>query len=484
LMASPATNSIRNSDRLYRQFLKRDPAFNGKFLTGVLSTGIYCLPSCPARRPLRENVRFFHTPEEARASGLRACQRCRPDWFYRGTEWHENLYQETIARILPSPATFPDVAAMARAAGLSRTALNDLFRDHAHESPGAFLRRVRVDHTAALIERGAKPAHAAAEAGFESASAFHQQFAARTAMTPAAYAALGHTSRFTLRLPPRYRRREILDFYARDPQSPSERVGVNELHKATLIDDLPALLEVTFEAGSARCRVEGASGYAGHRAIIRMLGLDADITHFERHFSSDPAIGPLISRQRGLRIPLTPSPWEAMAWAIMGQQISVKAAVSLRHALISTYGSEHPGGLRAHPAATAIAPLAAEDLRALGFSRSKAEYMIAAAKAVAAGELPLADWVASRGRVSALRAARIMSNVRGIGPWTVQYVFLRGFGFADCLPAGDAGLARGLERITGERPAEPAIREIMARFAPYRSLATCHVWASLKGDHE
>src|SRR5271167_849289 len=123
-MASAATPSMQNSDRLYRQFLQRDPAFNGKFLTGVLSTGIYCLPSCPARRPRRENVRFFRTPEEAKASGLRPCRRCRPDWFYGGAEWHETLYEETVARILRSPAAFADVGAIARAAGVSRTALN------------------------------------------------------------------------------------------------------------------------------------------------------------------------------------------------------------------------------------------------------------------------------------------------------------------------------------------------------------------------
>jgi 3-methyladenine DNA glycosylase/8-oxoguanine DNA glycosylase len=74
-----------------------------------------------------------------------------------------------------------------------------------------------------------------------------------------------------------------------------------------------------------------------------------------------------------------------------------------------------------------------------------------------------------------------LGNVRGIGPWTIQYAFLRGFGFADCLPAGDAGLAQGLGRLSGERPDEPEIRETMSRFAPYRSLATYHVWASLKG---
>jgi len=482
-MAS-TTVSERSDDRLYRQFLLRDPAYNGKFLTGVLSTGIYCLPSCPARRPRRENVRFFRTPAEAQESGLRPCRRCRPDWFYRGAEWHENLYEETVARLRRSPASLPDIASIARMAGMSRTALNDLFRDHVHEPPGAFLRRVRVEHAAVLIEQGIKPSDAAALAGFESASAFHQQFAARTGMTPGAYAALGNECRFTLRLPPHYRTREILDFYGRDEQSLSEQVGPASLRKATLIDDVPALLEVSFGEGVAHCQVDGASGYAAHRAIVRMLGLDSDAAAFERQFSADPDFGPLIAAQRGLRIPMTPAPWEALAWAIMGQQISLKAAVAIRRALIGAYGRAHSSGLRAHPAAETVAARTVDDLRALGFSRSKAEYLIAAAKAVASDELPLAKWAASRGEISALRAARLMGSVRGIGPWTVQYVFLRGLGYADCLPAGDAGLAQGLQRLHGERPAEPEIRTMMGRFAPYRSLATCHVWASLKGDHE
>ena len=472
-----------SDDRLYSQFLLRDPAFNGKFLTGVLTTGIYCLPSCPARRPRRENVRFFHTPAEAQESGLRPCRRCRPDWFYGGAEWHENLYEETAARVLRSPGEFPDIGAVARAAGVSRTALNDLFRDHAQESPGAFLRRVRTAHAAALIEKGMKPADAAAGAGFESASAFHQQFAGHTAMTPGAYSALGSAGEYTLRLPPHYREQEILGFYARDTESVSEQVGPKALRKATLIGGRPALLEVVFEAGAAHCAIDGANGYSGHRAVMRMLGLDSDATAFERQFSSEADFGALIAKQRGLRIPLTPLPWEALAWAIMGQQISLKAAVSLRRSLISAYGRRHESGLRAHPAADVVAPLASDDLRALGFSRSKAEYLIAAAQAVASGTVPLDAWAGNRGSVSALRAARVLSSVRGIGPWTVQYVFLRGFGYADCLPAGDAGLAQGLERLTGERPAEPAIRTLMARFAPYRSLATCHVWASLKGEH-
>jgi AraC family transcriptional regulator of adaptative response / DNA-3-methyladenine glycosylase II len=468
--------AVTLDDRRFDLFLARDRASDGKFLTGVLTTGIYCLPSCPAKRPRRENVRFFRTPAEAQRNGLRPCRRCRPDWFYRGEEWHENLYEQTAARVRNAPAAFPDINAIAATSGLSRTALNDLFRDHAHESPGAFLRRIRVDHAAGLIESGAKPADAAAAAGFESASAFHECFRAGTGLTPGAYAGLAGATAFTVRLPAHYRFQEVLDFYGRDPQSVSEAVFPDGLCKAFLIDGEPASVEISFDGNAAACRVDGNS-YASHRAIVRMLGLGADAAAFERQFAGDPLLGRLIERQSGLHIPLTPHPWEALAWAIMGQQISLKAAVALRRELITAFGLPHATGLRAHPSAEVIAGLSVETLRPLKFSNSKAEYLIAAARAVASGELP----IASLRDLSARHAARLLSNVRGIGPWTVQYAFLRGLGFADCLPSGDAGLAQGLGRLGGERPGEPEIRETMARFTPYRSLATYHIWASLKG---
>jgi AraC family transcriptional regulator of adaptative response / DNA-3-methyladenine glycosylase II len=478
--AQSAARVKPDDEQLYQRFLQRDRIWDGQFLTGVLSTGIYCLPSCPARRPLRKNVRFFKTPEEARSSGLRPCHRCRPDWFYRGEEWHESLFEQTAARVRRNPAAFSDVAAVARAAGLSRTALNDLFREHAHESPGSFLRGARVEHARSLMEAGKRPGEAASSAGFESTSSFHEQFPARTGLTPGAYAGLTQSREFVLRLPPGYRFREVLDFYGRDPLSVSECIFDDGFRKALTIGERPALIEVRFENGAARCRTDAANIFAAHRAVVRTLGIDSDAAAFERQFADDPLLGSLIRRRKGLRIPLTPEPWEAIAWAIMGQQISLGAAVALRRQLIGAFGAKHAGGLYAHPTAAVVAEVNAGDLRKLQFSRSKAEYLIAAARAIATGNPALG----SLRELSAPHAARLLRSIRGIGPWTVQYAFLRGFGFADCLPSGDAGLARGLERLTGKRPVETEIRGTMERFAPWRSLATYHIWASLKDGND
>src|SRR6188768_598241 len=122
----------------------RQGKFDGKFILGVMTTGIYCLPSCAARPPKPENVRLFTTETEAQAAGLRACKRCRPDLYYRGEDEGIALFEGLAARVTADPAAFADAAALARGAGVSATKLADLFRDHAHLAPAQWLRRMRV----------------------------------------------------------------------------------------------------------------------------------------------------------------------------------------------------------------------------------------------------------------------------------------------------------------------------------------------------
>lgn len=336
-----------------------------------------------------------------------------------------------------------------------------LLRDHAHESAAAFLERLQVDKACAAIRQG-NP-FAAPGSGF----------ADRTGLTPEEYAVLG--PRFTLRVPAAYRFRTVLDFYGRDTGNISEKVFADGLMKCFEAAGQPAVLELRFCGETVECHTDAPDPYQAHQIAVRILGLNSDAAGMEQAFQDDPLLGAAIRRQRGLRIPLTPTPWEALAWAILGQQINLRFAVTLRRELIALAGALHPSGLRAHPGPATVAALDGELLRERKFSRSKAEYLLGAASAVAEGTVDLA----AMRNMSALRAARLLGSVRGIGPWTVQYTLLRGLGFADCLPAGDAGLAQGLERLTGERPSEAQIREILAKYSPWRSLATYHVWASL-----
>jgi 3-methyladenine DNA glycosylase/8-oxoguanine DNA glycosylase len=301
-------------------------------------------------------------------------------------------------------------------------------------------------------------------------------------MTPAAYASLGQAGRFTLRLPKNYRMREVLDFFGRDKAGVSERVSANGFAKCFEAGGRVIAVEAEFSGEFAVCHTDPGCGYAAHRAVRRMLGFESDSEAFERQHAGDAVLGEMFRRQRGLRIPCTPEPWEALGWAIMGQQISLQAAVALRRGVIEALGRPHRNGLRAFPTAAAVAGANLEFLRGLKFSASKAEYLLAAARAVSSGEVPL-DRLR---QLSARHAARVLGSIRGVGPWTIQYVFLRGAGFADCLPAGDAGLARGigvLAGVTEGQRADESVKKALDRFTPFRSLAACHVWASLADQH-
>src|ERR1700743_2728999 len=94
----------------------RSGKFDGKFIIGVRTTGIYCLPSCPTHPPKPENVTLYRTEVEAKAAGLRACTRCRPDLFYKGEDETVALFEGLIARVAASPADFADASALARTA--------------------------------------------------------------------------------------------------------------------------------------------------------------------------------------------------------------------------------------------------------------------------------------------------------------------------------------------------------------------------------
>jgi AraC family transcriptional regulator of adaptative response / DNA-3-methyladenine glycosylase II len=458
--------------------------FDGKFLVGVLTTGIYCLPSCGARQPRPENVRLFQTEGEAQAAGLRPCKRCRPDLYYRGEDSDLSLFDALAARVRAEPGEHADAAALARTCGVSQTKLGELLRTHAHLTPAAWLRRERVRAACrALLETQQRVVDVGHAAGFESESAFHRQFLALTRMTPGAYRGLNGASVFMLQLPAGYRAAEVLAYHARDPQSPAERVRGATLVKALALGGDTALLEIELEPQVAWCRVHADARVverriaAAHWAALRMLGLTLDVQSFEARAARDPRMAALLARRPGLRLPLTATGFDALCWAIIGQQINVPFACALRRELLELAGTEIQG-MRAHPTPERVAQIPVDELARRRFSRKKAEYLIGAAQAVASGRLD-AD---SLGDGSAVAAERELTRLRGVGTWTARYMLMRGAGFADCAPVGDVALAAALQRFTAadERPGPEEVEDLMRPFAPHRSLATFHLWASLK----
>ena len=463
-------------EHLYERILARDAFFDGRVLTGVLTTGIYCLPSCTARKPLIQNIRFFPDEPSALAAGLRPCKRCRPEAFYRGDNADLARLESIMAQAAAEPAAFPGAEALAKATGFGITKLKDLFRNHAQTQPTAFLKHIRIQSACDLLMQGSVDLSGLTfEVGYQSASGFHEAFCRQTGLSPGAYRSLLTSDCFSLRLPSGFRVRDMLAFHGRDGQSVSEQVNGACLRKAFFCEGRASVLTMSFEHQTVQVSLAGASGARAmakaHRAALRLLGWHGDPSAFE-------LAHPDLARGReGLRVLLTLEPFEALVWAILGQQVNLAFAYALRRDLIRLAGIPALDGLIAHPDAARIAALKVADLQALRFSRRKAEYLLHAAGEVSAGRLQMEN------RTTATGAARDLLALRGCGPWTAQYVLMRGFGFRDCVPVGDAGLALALQRWFGldGRPDGSETLRLMEPFAKHRSLATFHLWSSLKG---
>ncbi len=171
-------------EMMVRAMMERDRRYDGRFYVGVHSTGIYCLPSCRARKPLLKNVSFYSTREEALAAGLRSCKRCRaaqfpdslPEWLYRVVKHMRSNRQQRL-----------DERELSGLAGVDISTIRRYFKEHLQTTPLAFHRRTRLNCARDLIEQGSDYLVAAYECGWESASGFRSAFSKEFGKPPGAY---------------------------------------------------------------------------------------------------------------------------------------------------------------------------------------------------------------------------------------------------------------------------------------------------------
>lgn len=473
-------------EQMLERMYQRDTAANGRFLVAVKSTGIFCLPSCPARKPMADNVAFYATPDEASGAGFRACRRCRSDQFYRGYDADLAELDGLLELMRADLSRFLTVQDLAARSGSGITRLNQLFRHYLQATPAGCLNALRVHAACRLISGdGAAAADAGFAVGFASASAYHDNFRRLTGMTPGAWRALGGSRRFELRLPEDFLAKYPRRMLARDPDSAAERVDGRSLLKAFNHAGRAACLVLSIERGRvraevrSRARVDRSLMRAAHAIAVRVLALGADPGPFRRHVQRQPELASLIEGRASLRIPQTADIFEGVAWAIIGQQINLRFASALRRSLIALCGRPAGAGFIAHPTPAEVAALDYAELTSRKFSRQKAAYLIDFARLVANGEFDLEGL----GALPAIRAEKALREVRGIGPWSANYLMLRALGFGDCVPVGDTGLVTALEVFFGldRRPNAVETHALMQKFAPHRSLASYHLWMSL-GD--
>ena len=289
----------------------------------------------------------------------------------------------------------------------------------------------------------------------------------------------------TISLPEGFRIGDVLAFHRRDAQTVAERVENDEIAKGLLWEGKPACLRIALAPGAAQVTLDVEDGSADATAVERMarrmLGLTQDVVRFERDFADHPLIGAVIARRSGLRVPATATPFEAITWAITGQQISVGAATAIRRRLILAADARHSGGLWCYPDAERIVRMTEDGLRPLGFSATKARTIHALSAAVESGALPLDAWAVAPD-AEEIRAR--LREVRGIGPWTVSYALLRGFGWLDGSLHGDVAVRRNLQVLLGrtEKLTEAETEAWLAPFSPWRAMIAAHLWMMQADD--
>jgi DNA-3-methyladenine glycosylase II len=290
------------------------------------------------------------------------------------------------------------------------------------------------------------------------------------------------TRRLALALPPGYRAADVLAFHGRDREGLGEQVEGQRVRKGVLLGGVPVLFELQLTADQALCRIDADGDLSAstwqlvQAALPSLLGLRIDPAPFAALVHDDPQFAPLVARQPGLRIVQSASVFEALTWAIIGQQINLPFAIRLRRTFISQAGRAHSSGIHCYPEALDVARLAPEALTAHQFSRAKAETLLRVARLAADGALALAQ-----DDDPALAAAQLLA-IKGIGPWTVNYTLLRGYGFADCSLEGDVAVRSALGRLLGMagKPDQATTQAWLARYRPQRTMAAAYLWASLQ----
>jgi DNA-3-methyladenine glycosylase II len=259
----------------------------------------------------------------------------------------------------------------------------------------------------------------------------------------------------------------------------AEQVAPGRIRKAVMLDGAPVLFDVELKDDFAECRVDGQRakdlGEHAHEALLGMLGLRIDPAPFMRAARKDALLGSVVKHLPGLRIVQSATVFEALTWAIIGQQINLSFAIALRRTFIQLAGRRHKSGLLCYPEAADIAQLDLDQLTSRKFSGAKAETLLRVARLVDSGDLSLAR------DADADQASADLLQVKGIGPWTVNYTLLRGYGYPDCSLHGDVAIRAAFQRLLGEaeKPTIARTEQLLEQYKPHRTMAAAYLWASL-----
>ena len=484
---------------MWRAIEARDPRFDGWVFCGVVTSGIYCRPGCPARTPKRENVRLFPTAAAAQGAGFRACLRCRADAAPGSPEWdrRSDLVGRAMRLIADVVVDRDGVDGLARRLGYEKTQIDRELVAAAGAGPLALARAQRAQTARLLLEATALPiTDVALAAGFGSVRQLDGTIREVFAVTQAALrerrrrgAREGRDERdgrrpgtdagaVELRLPFRapLDAAGLLDFLARRVVPGAEEVAGGIYRRSLRLPHGTGVVELEPTGDRVRARYllddlrDLAPALQRSRAV---LDLDSDPQAVLDALGADPLLGRLVRATPGRRVAGHVDPHELAVRAVLGQQVSLAGAATLAARLLADCGQPlaHPVGSVTHvfPSAQALAEI---DPDRLAMPRSRRAALLGLARGLAAGDIVL-DPGTDR-----VQARRRLLELPGIGPWTAEYVAMRGLGDRDAFLASDLGVRHALVALGADGRA-PAAAKLAESWRPYRAYALQYLWGHL-----
>jgi AraC family transcriptional regulator of adaptative response / DNA-3-methyladenine glycosylase II len=463
----------------YRAASSRDARFDGRFTTAVLTTGIYCRPSCPSRTPKAANVRFYPCPAAAQQDGFRACKRCRPDAAPGDPDWDRraDMVGRALRLIGDGVVDAEGVPGLARRLAVGERHLRRLFAAEVGAGPLAVAATQRLQLARALIEQSNLAiTDVAFASGYASVRRFNDAMRTAFAVAPrdlrrTAAPAAGIVLQLPFRAP---LDAEALLAWLAGHRTPGVEEVVGSTYRRVLGEHVAEADLSGARAGRRSVVLRIVSGpVAGIGPVVqrlrRLLDLDADPAAVADVLGADRDLGRLLADRPGIRVPGSVDGFETAVRAVLGQQVSVAGAGTLTGRLVRACGRPlaQPVGRLTHRFPTPAA-VAAVDLSTLGLTGARRDAVQALAAAVADHRLVLDGSADREETVAGLLA------LPGIGPWTASIVASAALGDPDRLPAGDLGLRRALGLD------ERALAARADAWRPWRSYAAHLLWAQAR----
>jgi AraC family transcriptional regulator of adaptative response / DNA-3-methyladenine glycosylase II len=460
----------------------RDARFDGKFFIAVTSTRIYCRPICPARSPKDENVRYYATAAAAQADGFRPCLRCRPEASPATPAWSgtSSVVSRGLRLISEGALDREGVEELADRLGVTARHLRRLFVQHLGATPLEVALTRRVHFAKKLIDETRLPiSQVAFAAGFGSLRRLNGEIRKTFSRTPTELRKLSHTRsdgfdgyRFRLSYRPPYDWPQVIGFLAARATPGIEAVDADRYQRTIMIGETTGTIAIApADNGPALMLDVNVGDPRALLAIVervrRMFDLGADPSLVAQQLSGDALLRRAAAAHAGIR---TPGAWDAFeitVRAILGQQISVKAATTIAGRIAERWGTPLASGEshRLNRLFPTPDQLAEAPLEEVGIISSRARTLRSLARAVRDGHIVFNG-------VSTLESLRA---VPGIGEWTAQYVAMRALNEPDAFPSSDLVL----RKMAGDCSARELERRSEA-WRPWRAYAVMLLWQAAR----